>query len=63
MTNKPDMSGALFVNDKGGVDKRPDFRGDIIINGVEYKLSAWKRPYVKGTYISIQATKNEEVEV
>lgn len=57
------MSGALFINDKGDNEKRPDFRGDLLIDDVEYKLSAWKRPYTKGTYISIEATKKEEIAV
>lgn len=32
---------ALFKNDKGDNDKRPDYRGTVTINGVEYKLSGW----------------------
>ena len=31
----------LFQNDKGGIDKRPDYRGSVNIDGVEYKLSGW----------------------
>lgn len=61
MATKKNMSGALFINDKGDNDKRPDFRGDILINNVEYKLSAWRSPYAKGEYISIEASKKEEV--
>lgn len=39
-TNR-DMSGALFKNDKGDNQARPDYRGDITINGVTHKLAAW----------------------
>jgi len=36
-----DMSGALFPNDKGDNDKRPDMRGTVVVNGKKYSLSAW----------------------
>ena len=48
-----DMKGAMFPNDKGDNDKRPDFRGDVTIGGVKYSLSAWNntakntgKPYI-----------------
>lgn len=39
---------ALFVNDKGGNEKRPDYRGEITINGVSYRLSGWKAEIKSG---------------
>lgn len=42
-----DGSGALFKNDKGDNPARPDYRGDITINGTTYELSAWIRPTAK----------------
>jgi uncharacterized protein (DUF736 family) len=39
--DQKDMSGALFRNDKGTNEKRPDYRGDCKIGGVTYKISAW----------------------
>ena len=36
-----ELKGALFPNDKGDNDKRPDMRGDATINGVKYSISAW----------------------
>lgn len=38
-----DMSISLFPNDKGDNPKRPDMRGDALIDGTEYKVSAWWR--------------------
>lgn len=38
-----DNSGALFSNDKGGNDKRPDCRGNCMIGGTLYEVAAWKR--------------------
>jgi len=35
------LSGALFKNDKAGVEARPDYTGSCEIAGVQYWLSAW----------------------
>jgi uncharacterized protein (DUF736 family) len=43
------MSGALFKNDKGDNDKRPDYKGTCEINGVEYRISAWLRTKKDGS--------------
>lgn len=37
------LRGALFPNDKGGVERRPDYRGTCEIGGVSYKIAGWKR--------------------
>jgi hypothetical protein len=45
---------ALFKNDKGDNPKRPDYRGEITVNGVKYRMSAWistdkqGRKYMRG---------------
>lgn len=39
-----DGSGALFKNDKGDNPARPDYRGDIMLGGVLYEISAWVKP-------------------
>lgn len=44
-----DMSGSLFKNDKGDNPNRPDYRGDICINGQVYSLSAWIKDGRPGT--------------
>jgi hypothetical protein len=42
-------SGALFKNDKGDNEKRPDYTGKLDVDGKEYKLSAWiKSPKIGG---------------
>ena len=38
-TNK----GQIWANDKGDNDSRPDFKGSLNVEGVEYWVSAWKR--------------------
>lgn len=58
-TNK----GALFVNDKQGNDKRPDFRGRLNVGGAEFWLSAWKEKSKKGvSYLSLRVQPAETAE-
>jgi hypothetical protein len=42
----------LNRNDKGDNPKRPDFRGTVNIEGVEYSLSGWTREGQNGKFIS-----------
>lgn len=39
-SNKPN-SGALFKNDKRTTDQHPNAKGQALIGGVEYWISAW----------------------
>lgn len=41
MSQPREMSGALFRNDKGENDRRPDYRGDLTIAGTTYRLAGW----------------------
>lgn len=54
-------TGALFVNDKGDNEKRPDRRGTINIEGVEYKLSGWLRTPNGGgqQFLSLKAERKD----
>lgn len=51
-----DNSGALFKNDKQGIENRPDYRGDIVIEGTAYYLSAWLKEGKSGKFMSLSAT-------
>lgn len=59
-------TGILKINDKGDNDKRPDRKGSIDIEGVEYWLSGWIRDGKAGTalegqkYLSLKAEKAEK---
>lgn len=54
-----ELSGSLFKNDKGDNPNRPDYRGDICINGQVYSLSAWIKEGQRGKFMSIKATPKE----
>ena len=55
--------GAMFVNSyKEEGDNRPDFTGNVNVDGVEYKLAGWKRTSEKkGTrFISLSVEVKED---
>ena len=47
--------GALFKNNKGDNEKRPDYRGTLMVGGRQYKLSAWVKEGARGKFLSINA--------
>ncbi len=51
-----DNSGALFRNDKQGNEARPDYRGDITIGGVKYRLSGWVKEGQRGKFLSLSVS-------
>lgn len=60
-----DGSGALFKNDKGDNPSRPDYRGDVMINGTLYELSAWIKPLPKDAskkFMSLSAKPKQQQE-
>ena len=42
----------LFKNDKDGNEKRPDYTGNINIDGFEKKIAAWIREGARGKFLS-----------
>jgi hypothetical protein len=53
-------SGSLFKNDKDGNEKRPDYRGDALINGEVLEISAWIKEGKKGKFMSLSFKPKEE---
>jgi hypothetical protein len=51
MTYDNEKKFALFKNDKGDNQKRPDYRGTLTVEGVEYAISGWIAKGPKGAYI------------
>ncbi len=50
-----ELSGNLFKNKKDGVETRPDYRGEIKIDGVIHELSAWLKDGKQGKFMSLSA--------
>lgn len=49
--------GALFINDKEGNEKRPDFTGTINVDGRELRLAAWKAEAKSGVqYLQLKVS-------
>ena len=40
---KNDNEGAIWGNQKKQKDTHPDFTGNAVVDGVEYRVAAWKR--------------------
>lgn len=56
-----DNSGRLFANGFKTKENQPDYRGDVVMNGKEYKLSGWKRKSKSGSnYISLAISEPPE---
>lgn len=54
------LTGVLFVNDKQGNDKRPDYKGSAEIDGVQYWVSGWKKMTSKGPTLSMKYERKEQ---
>jgi uncharacterized protein (DUF736 family) len=55
MSTQKDNSGALFVNDRKEKETHPDYKGNALVEGVEYWLSGWKNQTKDGkVYLSIK---------
>lgn len=49
-------SGVLFINDKKGNDKAPDYKGKINVGGKDYDLAGWKKQGKNGTFLSLKVS-------
>lgn len=38
---RKDGDGVLFKNDRKEEDRHPDYKGNALINGIEYDIGAW----------------------
>ena len=48
-----DSSGLLFKNDNKTSDQHPDYKGSIMVGGVEYWLSAWIKQGKNGKFMGL----------
>lgn len=51
--DRQNNTGVLFVNNKEN-ERQPDYTGNIVVNGKDYRLAAWKRTSQNGReYLSV----------
>lgn len=48
-----DGSGALFKNDRKEADNHPDYKGDCMIDGKKFYISAWIKDGKRGKFMSL----------
>jgi hypothetical protein len=58
---KPD-SGSLFKNDKREKDTQPNAKGQALIGGVEYWVSAWTNDGPRGKYQQLKFERKDKDE-
>ena len=49
-----DNSGVLFKNENKDNDKKPDYKGSIVVNGQDYWLSAWIKTGKSGKFMGLE---------
>ena len=65
---KNDNEGAIWGNQKKQKDTHPDFTGNAVVDGVEYRVAAWKRkpnanpkaPSLKFKFEKVEETPNAD---
>ena len=50
---KRNNSGVLFKNDKKENDRAPEYKGNIMVDGQEYWLSAWIKEGKTGKFMGL----------
>jgi hypothetical protein len=53
MENRRDNSGVLFRNDKKDNERAPEYKGNIMVDGQEYWLSAWIKEGKTGKFMGL----------
>jgi hypothetical protein len=57
-----DNCGALFHNVRKAKETHPDYTGEAMIGGVEYRVSGWGRESKNGTkYMSLAFTRKDQI--
>jgi hypothetical protein len=54
--------GALFVNDRKETEQQPDYRGNVRIAGVLYRLSGWRRDSNGKRWLSLAIQPDQRTE-
>lgn len=60
MSERKDMSGVLFKNDKKEKDTHPNATGSAMIEGVEYWISAWTKDGKNGKFQSLAFKRKDQ---
>ena len=53
MENRRDNSGVLFKSEKKDNERAPDYKGNIMVDGQEYWLSAWIKEGKTGKFMGL----------
>ena len=56
-----DNSGSLFKNTYKQRDNQPDYTGNVMVGGVEYRISSWIKDGQRGKFFSLSFTPKDEM--
>ena len=56
---KRDNSGVLFRNDKKDNERAPEYKGNIMVDGNEYWISAWIKEGKTGKFMGLAVSPKE----
>lgn len=54
-----DMSGTLFPEQNKKSERAPDYTGNIMFNGTQYRLAAWTKHGKRGDFLSLKVSEME----
>lgn len=60
MASNKNNSGVLFKSDRKKTERHPDYTGSAVVDGEDYRISAWVKDGKKGKFLSIAFTAKEE---
>lgn len=58
-----DNSGVIFRNDKKVNDTHPDYKGSIMVAGIEYWISGWIKDGKSGKFMGLAVMQKDESRV
>ena len=55
-----DGNGAIFKNTHKTQPNQPDYRGDLMLNGITYEIASWLKDGKNGKFMSISVKVKED---
>ena len=57
-----ELSGSIWANDRKAQPEQPDYKGTVLVGGVTYYLSGWKKDHNGREWLSLAFTAKDAVQ-